>query len=127
MAAQKASVFSRLSPGLAAKVNPNEPHLPGSKQAETLKDFTFVFFFLLFLEVPFPAPRPGPKTEKVLIQYAGLTSGLGYMLYVDRAGTSSQGDDMGKEAQDGQMRRKRLKGGETPQNKRNEEIGRAHV
>lgn len=81
-----------------------------------------LYFFLLFLEVPFPAPRPTPKTEKVPTQYAGLTSGLGYMLYVDRAGTSSERDDMGKEAQDGQLRRKRLKGGETPQNKRNEPL-----
>lgn len=67
-------------------MNPTFQDLNRQKLSKTLPLY---FFFLLFLEVPFPAPRPGPKTEKVLIQYAGLTSGLGYMLYVDRAGTSS--------------------------------------
>lgn len=88
MAAQKASVFGRLSPGLAAKVNPNELHLQDLNRQKLSKTLP-LYFFLLFLEVPFPAPRPTPKTEKVPTQYAGLTSGLGYMLYIDRAGTSS--------------------------------------
>lgn len=64
MAARKAFAFCRLCFGLAAKVIPNEPGSakphspPGSKQTQTVKDFTFFFFFLLFSEVPFPDPGP---------------------------------------------------------------------
>lgn len=76
-------VFSRPSPGLAAKVIPNEPgsakpHLSGSKQAETVKDFTFIFFSIIFRSF-FPSTQ-APEAEKVPTQYAGLTSSLGYML-----------------------------------------------
>lgn len=69
MAARKAFAFCRLCFGLAAKVIPNEPGSakphspPGSKQTQTVKDFTFFFSFYYFQK--FLSQTQAPEAEKV--------------------------------------------------------------